>query len=125
MARVKPPDMLASREPQAVPRERYSELTAYHIRLLVFVAIAHMLDAYDVALINLTLPYLANESHATTRSVGVALGLIGAGPIGGVVWVILADRFGRRRMLLSVVFAASLYTVSSAFTRTIWSYVIT
>lgn len=106
------------------PSEIESErLTPYQRFLLTFICVASFFEAYDVIIINLSLPLLGGEFHADSQTLGFAVSIISIGTIAAFLPVRMADRYGRRPVLLIVVAGYTLFTVATAFSTDIYSFV--
>jgi SHS family lactate transporter-like MFS transporter len=74
------------------------------------------LDAFDYFLLTFVLKDVAGEFHAKVSDVSIALTLtLAARPIGAFIFGQLADRFGRRPVLMIDVALYSLLAIASAF----------
>ena len=92
-------------------------LTPYLRRLFLLVSVATLFEGFDTLLTSLALPYLAKEFEADSEAMGRAVGLIGVGTVLAFAPVRLADRFGRRPMLLTAVVGYTAFSVASAFSQ--------
>jgi putative MFS transporter len=105
------------------PEIEKEQLTPYVRSLLIFICVASFFEAYDVIIINLTLPYLGKEFLVDSQTLGFAVSIISIGTIAAFLPVRLADRYGRRPVLLTVVAGYTLFTVATAFSTDIYSFV--
>jgi len=79
-----------------------------------------MLDAFDILLYSLVLATLMREFGMTKATAGLLNSLtLVASAIGSFAFGLLADRFGRRRMLSLSILTYSLFTFACGFTTTI------
>jgi MFS family permease len=80
-----------------------------------------MLDAFDVMLYSLVLASLMRDLHLTKAQGGLlnSLTLI-ASAGGGVMFGLLADRYGRKRALMGSVLLSSLFTGLCGLSQTLW-----
>ncbi len=79
------------------------------------------LDAFDYFLLTFILKDIAAEFHAKVSDVSVAITLtLVARPIGAFVFGRLADRFGRRPILMIDVGLYSALAIASAFAPSLW-----
>lgn len=95
----------------------------YHRLLVFFVFICTLFEGYDVIIINMALPLIADEFETTSKVLGYALSLISIGTIAAFFSVRLADRFGRRPVFLWSVAGYSLFTLLSAFSVGLYDFV--
>ncbi|MFN8543949.1 MAG: MFS transporter [Candidatus Binatia bacterium] len=84
-------------------------------RLLVLLALATVFEGYGRALVPVVLPYLGDDLAAGASGLSYAQAAITAGQLGVLVLGPLADRFGRRRLLLA---ALTLHALFGAATGT-------
>lgn len=90
-------------------------------RSLIAAALGWMLDAFDVMLFALVLSGIIAEFGLTITAAGFlgALTLVASG-IGGIVFGIIADRYGRRQAMMLSILTYSLFTGLSGFAATVW-----
>jgi putative MFS transporter len=86
-----------------------------HIRILGFVAFAMLFENYDLGLMGAALPQIRESFGLSDAQAGSFMGAIELGGLFAFGIVPLADRFGRRRMLLACVVGMSLGSFLSAF----------
>ena len=78
------------------------------------------LDAFDFFLLAFMLSAIAKEFGTDVKAVTVAIMLtLAARPFGALVFGILADRFGRRPILMVVILAFSAFSALSGFARSL------
>lgn len=109
--------------PAAVELE-VEQLTPYLRQLLLFICVASFFEAYDVIIINLALPYLGEEFQVDSQALGFAVSAISVGTIAAFLPVRLADRYGRRPVLLTVISGYTLFTVATIFCTNIYNFVV-
>ncbi len=99
-----------------------SRFSAFQLWVLILGVLVLMLDGYDVAAIGFIAPKLVTEwgiarpdlaPVLSAALVGLAIGAVAAGP--------LADRIGRKRIVVTAVFFFGVFTLASAFAQTITS----
>jgi MFS family permease len=80
-----------------------------------------MLDAFDVMLFSLLLASIMADLNLTKEQ-GGALGSITliAAAVGGLVFGVFADRYGRKRALMASVVLYSIFTALCGLSRTLW-----
>jgi MFS family permease len=94
-------------------------------RALMAGMLGWMLDAFDVMLFALVLPYVTADLGLTKAEGGV-LGsvMLVAAAVGGVGFGWIADRFGRTRGLMLSVALYSVFTFACGFATNLWQFVI-
>jgi MFS family permease len=89
-------------------------MDAGHRRLLWLLGLAIFFEGYGRSFVVITLSYVGRDLDAAPASLSYALALISAGSLGVLVLGPLADRFGRRRLLLASVLLYSLLAAATA-----------
>ncbi len=99
---------------------RWRLTTTAQRRTLIAAGLGWMLDAFDVMLYSLVLATLMREFGMSKGTAGLlnTLTLV-ASAIGSLVFGVLADRFGRRRMLSLSILTYSLFTFACGFSTTV------
>ena len=102
------------------PAFRWRSTTSAQRQTLVAAGLGWMLDAFDVMLYSIVLATLMREFGMTTGTAGLlnTLTLI-ASAIGSLIFGLLADRAGRRRMLSLSILTYSVFTFACGFSTTI------
>ena len=82
-------------------------------------------DGFDLSLVGVALPKIAEFLHSKPTALGVAMsaGNVGA-LIGALVLGLLADRFGRKKMLLVSAFMFGIFTLSISFIQSVEQLVV-
>ena len=95
-------------------------MSRYQVVAITVCMIINMMDGFDVLVVAFTAPSLAAEWNLTGTAIGAlfSAGLVGM-TIGSLVLGPLADRFGRRLMVLSCLVVISLGMLASAFTQSV------
>ena len=94
-------------------------MDARHRRLLWLLGLAIFFEGYGRSLISILLAYVGRDLGAAPAELSYALALIAMGSLGVLVLGPLADRFGRRRLLLASVALLALLGAGTASARTI------
>jgi SHS family lactate transporter-like MFS transporter len=82
------------------------------------------LDAFDFLLITLVAKDIATEFHSNAKTLGVIItATLVMRPLGAFIFGRLADRFGRRPILMLDVALYSLIAFASAFAPNIWVFI--
>jgi len=97
--------------------ERQVSLTTNQWKIFAAAMIGDMLDFFDFYLIGFVLAFIIGGWHLTYGQSGAILLASGIGaPIGSVLWGWMADKVGRRRVMILTVLNFSLATGAMAFT---------
>ena len=97
-------------EPSAPPF-RWSAATPAQRKVVIAASLGWMLDAFDVMLYSIVLATLIRSFGMSRTTAGLLNALtLAASAIGGLVFGLLADRFGRRRMLSASILSYSVCT---------------
>jgi putative MFS transporter len=94
-----------------------------HRRLLLLLGAATVFDGYDRSIATLALPYIGRDLTASESNLGYALSVVRIGAFAAALCGTLADRVGRRRVLLATVVGYTLATVATGFSRGIGDFV--
>ncbi len=90
--------------------------TSFQILVSVLCFFCTFLDGFDLTVIGVAVPKIADYLHVKPSALGLAMSAGQFGPlIGAAVLGMLADRWGRKRMLLACSFAFGIFTVLCAF----------
>src|SRR6516162_1798755 len=102
------------------PAFRWSGASPAQRRVVVAAALGWMLDAFDVLLYSIVLTHLMRAFNMSRTTAGLlnALTLI-ASALGGLLFGVLADRFGRKRMLSASILVYSAFTFACGLSTTI------
>src|SRR6202162_1583299 len=96
------------------------QITAAERRSLVAGGLGWMLDAMDVMLYSLVLAYLIREFSMDTRAAGFLNSLtLLASAIGGFLFGVLADRYGRTRALMASILIYSAASAACGFSHSV------
>jgi len=85
---------------------------------MALLAVAEFFDSYDAALVSLALKQIQAGLAIPESEIAAVAGTIRFGMLASFAATLLADRFGRRRLLLVTVIGFSLFTFLTAFART-------
>jgi MFS family permease len=99
---------------------RWRDATATQRKTLLAAALGWMLDAFDVMLYSIVLASLMRDLEMDKRTAGLlnSLTLI-ASALGSFAFGMLADRFGRRRMLSVSILFYSVFTCACGFSNSV------
>lgn len=109
-----------ARTAHVAPPFRWKNTTTAQRHTLIAAGMGWMLDAFDVMLYSLVLTHLIAAFSMSESTAGLlnTLTLI-ASAIGSLIFGLLADRFGRRRMLSLSILTYSLFTFACGFSNSI------
>src|SRR5215813_9753975 len=108
---------------EAGPSLEAEHLTSYLRHLTFFICACTFFEVYDALITSLALPYLGRDFQADSQTLGFVISLISLGTMAAFLPVRLADKYGRRPVLLTVVAGYTLFTVMTAFSTGIYDYV--
>lgn len=109
----------------AKARYWWQEVDARSWRALVAAGTGWMLDAMDVTLYSIALVAIGEEFHLNKSESGaVASATLVASALGGIASGVLADRFGRVRMLMISVLTYSVFTALTATSQNLAQLVL-
>ncbi|HTV58832.1 MAG TPA: MFS transporter [Verrucomicrobiae bacterium] len=98
------------------PRQRHTFFACY---------LGWSLDAFDFFILVVCLPAIAAEFHSKVSAVSEAISLtLALRPVGAFLFGILADRFGRRRVLMLDIISFSLLELASGFAPSLKVFLI-
>ena len=87
-------------------------ITNYQIRVFLLCASAALMDGYDSVIIGITAPAIANSLGMDVKTFGPVFSAANVGfMLGALIVGPLADRFGRRSLLISSVFVFGLFAL--------------
>ncbi|MEW6262403.1 MAG: MFS transporter [Thermodesulfobacteriota bacterium] len=99
-------------------------MTRYHKFLIFILSVATFFEGYDYMVINLILPLLGKETGASAQTLGNMVAIINIGTIVAFFVIRLADRFGRRPILLLTIILYTGFTALTAFSRGLTDFTI-
>lgn len=94
------------------------KLPGRQVRVVLLVGIAYLVNQYDLGIFSLALPQIQAGLGIDEASLGEITGLIRIGVLPAFFLAMLADRAGRRRMLMVTIAGVALATVATAFAQT-------
>lgn len=97
---------------------RLPALSRREMRYLGFLALANFFDHYDLSVLGLALSQIQASLHISEADLGPELGLLRLGALPILALTVLADRVGRRRLLLFTILGFTLCTAGTAFAQT-------
>lgn len=99
--------------------------TLYQTWICTLCFLLAFFDGFDLSLVGVSLPKIVEFLESTPAALGVAMsaGNVGA-LIGALVLGMLADRFGRKQMLLISAFTFGIFTLAIAFIQSVEQLVL-
>ncbi len=94
---------------------RRPELPARQWRVLGLLGVAELVDHYDIGLVGALLLQIQRDLGIAEHEIGLLSAVIRAGVLLALGAGVLADRYGRRRLLMATITGYSLTTLASAF----------
>lgn len=97
----------------------HAKLTPTHWRVLFWCTLIILFDGYDLVIYGVVLPRLMEAWQLSAETAGYlgSSALVGM-MFGGTILGSLADKFGRKRMIIICMFIFSFFTVLNGFART-------
>lgn len=103
--------------PWRLLRQGRRQLTASEWRLVSVLGTANFIDSYDIALLGLALPQIQRGLGILETEVGALTAVIRLGVLPALLLTLLADAWGRRRLLLLTILGFTGATFVTAFSR--------
>jgi MFS family permease len=94
------------------------DLTPHQWRLLGLLGVTVLINHYDFGLLGAALLQIQNELAIPEHEIGGVVGLVRMGVVPALLLAVVADRLGRRRLLLATILGFTVCTVLTAFART-------
>lgn len=113
----------AHRAPRMRALTTANGLTPRHRSLLFLVGAATFFHGYDTMIPTLALPYIGRDLGAGEGALGLALAALRLGALAAIAAGRLADRLGRRRLLLVSIVLYTLATAATATSRSLGEFV--
>jgi putative MFS transporter len=105
----------------AEPKERFS---AYHIVMLALLGIATLYEGFDASMLTLASVDVRATLHIGLDEWGTLYAITRGGMIASFFFLMCADRFGRRALLLLTVAGFALATGATAFVQTKFQFTV-
>jgi MFS family permease len=94
------------------------DLTHHHWRLLGLLGVTVLINHYDFGLLTASLLQIQTDLAIPEAEIGVVVAVVRAGAIPSLLLAVLADRRGRRRLLLATILGFTLCTILTALAQT-------
>src|SRR5580704_3052345 len=106
----------------SAPPFRWSAATPTQRRVIIAASLGWMLDAFDVMLYSIVLTHLMSAFAMSRTKAGLLNALtLAASALGGLLFGLLADRYGRRRMLSASILFYSIFTFACGLSTSIFA----
>jgi len=92
------------------------------ILLIALISLVVLFEGFDVSVTSIVLPYVGGEFSAGPEVLGRAVGSIGLGAIAASILLGLADRFGRRPILLIATGGFAAGSLATTLSQDLWHY---
>jgi MFS family permease len=93
-------------------------LAAADKKLLLLLAAAFFIAQYDMSVLSLALPDMQQSFNISEQDLGKVIGAARLGALPAIILALLADRIGRRRLLMVTLLGLSIATGATGFVRT-------
>ena len=99
----------------------FSSITPTQRRALISASLGWMLDSMDIMLYAMVLAHLMRDFGMSTGTAGLlgSLTLL-ASAVGGLLFGMIADRFGRVKALMGSILIYSVFTAACGLSQAIW-----
>jgi len=98
----------------------FSEASSTQKRTLLAASLGWMLDSMDILLYSMVLAYMMRDLGMMEGTAGLMASLtLGASALGGILFGIMADRWGRTRALMTSILCYSLFTAACGLAQNI------
>ncbi len=87
-------------------------------KLLLLLAAAFFIAQYDMSVLSLALPDMQQSFNISEQDLGKVIGAARLGALPAIFLALLADRIGRRRLLMVTLLGLSIATGATGFVRT-------
>jgi MFS family permease len=106
-------------------RRWYEEITTAQRRALISASLGWMLDGMDIMLYAMVLAHLMRHFGMSTATAGLmgSLALLSSA-VGGMLFGLIADRFGRVKALMGSILVYSIFTGACGLSREIWQLAV-
>lgn len=108
-------------EPPPAP-ERPARDASYLRLLAVLLGAATFFEGYDTGVAAIIIPDLAKAFHASTATIGRAASLVNLGAVASLGFIALADRLGRRPLLIATTLAYAVFTGLTATAHSLLAF---
>jgi len=96
---------------------RAPALTGHQWSVIGVLGAANLIDSYDLAILGLALPQIQAGLAIEESAIGALTATVRLGVIPAILLTVLADRLGRRRLLLVTILGFTVSTFLTAFAR--------
>ena len=125
---VPPEDAIREKRPwwtYAIPYPgKVPKLSEKQWSVLGLLSLAELFDHYDIGLMGLALSQIQAGLLIPEEDIGGVLAFVRIGSMLAFALSVLADRFGRRRLLLVTILGFTVCTFATAFAQNAWQYMM-
>jgi predicted MFS family arabinose efflux permease len=101
-----------------------SDLHAKEKKILLLLGAAYLIGAYDMTLVTLALPDIQASFSIAEEELGNLIAYARLGAIPAVLLALVADRIGRRKLLVMTLIGLSLFSLATAFAQSAMQFII-
>jgi MFS transporter, putative metabolite:H+ symporter len=99
-------------------------ITAQQWVMLGALGATYLINSYDLGVLNLALPQIQESFELSEEDVGKLAAVVRLGVLPALALNVIADRVGRRRLLLLTIYGFTLCTFLTAFVRTPYEFAV-
>ncbi len=102
--------------PEGITRQQWVMLGA--------LGATYLINSYDLGILNLALPQIQQSFGLSEEDVGLFVAVVRLGVLPALVLNVIADRIGRRRLLLFTIYGFTLCTFLTSFVRSPFEFAV-
>lgn len=96
--------------------------TPYQLKLLAFLSVATFFEGYDFIALVQVLPKLVEELNLQESNTGLIVGIVNVGAILSFLLIYLADKFGRKPIMMVTIAGYTITSFLTAFVGSEWAF---
>jgi putative MFS transporter len=101
-----------------------SDLHTKEKRILLLLGAAYFVGAYDMTLVTLALPDIQVSFSIAEEKLGSLIAYARMGAIPAILLALVADRIGRRKLLVMTLVGLSVFSLATAFAQSVTQFII-